>query len=199
MRDRTPRKRVPPGAVSTVGLLVAVLLVACSGPKEGTFTIVAPPENTFAPVVSDALEVHCGTLDCHGSVYRNLRFFGHFGTRASPDEKTGIEPTSDEEYVRNYDSLIAIEPEALSTIMQKHGAGFDSWIVVTKGTNAEVHKGGQQMKKGDTTYTCLSSWILGAVQMDACLQSVNLAELTPGAMTPGGMTPGGTTPGGTTP
>jgi len=182
-RSRTFRTLV----ASLAAACSAALLGACSGPSANdTFSFTAPDGTTFPPV-SDALEIRCGTLDCHGNFYRNMRLFGIYGVRLNTSLVTGRDPTSPDEYQRNYQSVISIEPENFASIVANHGQGFDHWVVVLKGTNAEVHKGGQRMKKGDPTYTCLLSWVTGAVNMDACNQAVAL-------MPPEPMSTGGTGP-----
>jgi hypothetical protein len=165
-------------AVALASVLLASV-VACSGPKDGQTVVLATPDSATFPPVSDALEVRCGTLDCHGSIYRNLRMYGIYGVRADSKAVTGVGATTEDEYQRNYASLISIAPEALSAIVTAHGAGFEHWIVITKGTNAENHKGGERMKKGDPAYNCLSSWVLGALDMNACTDAA-------GIMPPGG-------------
>jgi len=96
--------------------------------------------------------------------------------------------TSQDEYDANYQSLVSIAPEVISAIVQRRGQGFDKWIVVTKGTNAEYHKGGARFAKNDDTYRCVLSWIQGAVNMDPCLTSAQVVapDMVP---TPDGMQP----------
>ncbi|HVW24111.1 MAG TPA: hypothetical protein VHC69_02005 [Polyangiaceae bacterium] len=153
----------------------AGLLASCSGPSEETASFTFPDSTTFPPV-SDALEINCGTLDCHGSIYRNMRIFGIYGVRINSKLVPGRDPTTPDEYQANYASVVSIEPENLSAIVANHGQGFDKWELILKGTNAEVHKGGQRMMKGDATYTCIRSWVIGAVDMDACMRSAMLMK-----------------------
>ena len=172
----------PPGLRWNVPCAVVALAVAaCSGPNANDkTTLVVPDESMWVPV-SDVLEVRCGTLDCHGSPYRDFRLFGHYGQRASSMDVTGQGSTQDPEYHRNYLSIISIDPEAMNSLVTKHGQGFDHWIIVTKGTNAEHHKGGERMKKGDESYACLLSWITGMTDMTMCTAGLNV-------MPPGGNT-----------
>jgi hypothetical protein len=159
---------------------------ACSGPKDGqVFTGTFPSDATFTPV-STPLEWRCGTLDCHGSSYRNLRIYGKDGLRAARENVSGIQETTEQEIKLNYDAVVSIEPEKFSDIVKKAGQGFDKWIMITKGTNAEHHKGGGRFVKGDATYVCLFSWVTGSVNMDACTESTNAAMTRPGAPPPAG-------------
>ncbi|HEX3594336.1 MAG TPA: hypothetical protein VHU80_04520 [Polyangiaceae bacterium] len=171
--------RCTPRAPAGRWLFAALMLGACAGPKDGQTETLQMPDSMTFPLVSTALEVRCGTLDCHGNIDRNLRMYGIYGVRAEPKDVSGMGATTLDEDQLNYESLVSIAPEPLSAIVKTHGQGFDHWIVVTKGTNAENHKGNQRMKKGDPTYVCLSSWVLGAVDMNACADAANI-------MPPGG-------------
>jgi hypothetical protein len=174
----TLRSKPPAGTALCACLLVGI--AGCSGPKDGQVTTLEMPDDMTFPPVSDMLEVSCGTLDCHGAIDRNFRLYGFYGVRLSRDDVTGLGSTSVDEYQANYVSLISVAPEALRAIVASHGQGFDHWIVITKGTNAEVHKGGQRMKPNSPAYNCLKSWVLGAVDMNAC------SDATGSVMPPGG-------------
>jgi len=150
-------------------------------------------------VVSDALEIHCGTINCHGNDARNMRFYGFYGVRASADDQTGARPTTGDEYKRNYESIIAIEPEKISQIYLSGGQNSGKWIVLSKGRGTEHHKGGSRIVPGDALDTCLLSWLLtrvpvvsdggtfvttdgaipGTLNMSACIAAVTI--LPPGA------------------
>jgi len=105
--------------------------------------------------------------------------YGIDGIRASKDNISGTEGTTTQELHYNYEALVTIQPEVLSFIVSHQGQNFDKWIVVTKGTNAEHHKGGQRFKKADDTYNCLKSWVIGAVNDAVCQAAGSL-------MAPGG-------------
>jgi hypothetical protein len=173
--NRASRRRsglLPATLLVGAGAACAASLASCSGPSgSATVSYTFPDETQFKSLVSPALEIRCGTLDCHGSIYRNMRFFGKYGARLSSKDVTGLQDTTDDELQYNYGSLVSLEPENLGTIVAKHGQGFDKWMVVLKGTNSVYHKGGERMKKGDPTYTCLLSWVTGAVDMSACMDA----------------------------
>jgi hypothetical protein len=170
------------------------MLVSCSGPSANDTVSYTFPSSMGFDLVSPVLEIRCGTLDCHGSIYRNMRIFGHYGARLSSSDSTGNQLTSDAEIQRNYESVTAIDPENLATIVAKHGQGFDNWMVVLKGENAVEHKGGARMKKGDDTYNCLLSWVNGAVDMNACTQAAMLMAPMTSASAPSDGTPPASTP-----
>lgn len=171
----------------------AASLASCSGPSGSeTVTVTFPDSIQFMSLVSPAVEIRCGTLDCHGSVYRNMRFFGKYGSRLSSKDVTGVQDTTPDEQQRNYDSIVSLEPDNLASIFAKHGQGFDKWMVVLKGTNAVFHKGAQRMMKGDATYTCLLSWVTGNADMNACAMAAmpNAPMIMPSATAPtDGMSP----------
>jgi hypothetical protein len=154
--------------LAACAMLFAV--AACAGPKDGQLYTSDPPKFDGFEPVSDALEVHCGTLDCHGSSYRNFRIYGIYGQRLDHGT-SGKGATTADEYTATYQSLIAIQPEVLSELVMDHAARPERWIVVTKGRGAENHKGKSRMHAGDATDTCLLSWVAGAEVQDACNQA----------------------------
>ena len=126
-----------------------------------------PTRDDF-PAVSDAMQLKCGTLDCHGQMGRNLRLFGHYGLRLV-DGGNPIDPfeSTEEEYEASYLSVIGLEPEAMTKVVRKQLAPIDLQFV-RKPRNIESHKGHQLMIKGDALDTCLVGWLTGAFEGDAC-------------------------------
>ncbi|HVU04761.1 MAG TPA: hypothetical protein VHE30_23575 [Polyangiaceae bacterium] len=166
-------------------VLLAVLAVgasACQGPsaKDRFFPTLPPPPSvnpaqgspeeayTLAfQSMADVLVTHCGTLDCHGNSVRNFRVYDVDGLRL-PGNVTGVGGTTDEEYLKTYESLVLLQPEVLSKIYAQHGAHPERWIVITKGRGSEHHKGGSRMRAGDDADRCIISWLSGQVDQDAC-------------------------------
>src|SRR6267154_195476 len=70
-------------------LTLALSFAACEGQIGGGSTadvqreLLAPPRANFERL-ADAMQPHCGTLDCHGQAGRNLRLFGGRGLRLLP-------------------------------------------------------------------------------------------------------------------
>jgi hypothetical protein len=126
-----------------------------------------PTRDDF-PAVSDAMQLKCGTLDCHGQMGRNLRLFGHYGLRLV-DGGNPIEPfmSTDEEYEASYLAVIGLEPETMTKVVTKQLAPIDLQFV-RKPRNIEKHKGHQLMVKGDLLDRCLVGWLTGAPDSDAC-------------------------------
>jgi len=161
------------------GVLLAAVTLACSGPSsDETWSPTVPPPESFPPV-GEVLGVHCGTLDCHGSLERNLRIYGIYGLRLAQDGVTGFGSTTEAAYRATYDAIVAIQPEVLSAIVKDGGRNPERWIVITKGRGAEVHVGEDRLPMGSDGDRCLTSWLAGPADETACL---NAASIVP----PGG-------------
>jgi hypothetical protein len=143
-----------------VAASVVSTVIGCAGPAGDDKFVITPPPGppTFNPV-STVVELHCGTLNCHGNEARNMRFFGFYGVRLDARDKTGFAVTTDAEFLANFESLIAIEPERLSQIVRSGGANASKWVVLSKGRGDEHHKGGARLVRGDAADTCILSWI----------------------------------------
>jgi hypothetical protein len=160
--------------VRSGGLLL--LIVGC-GPSLDTQThehdtALAAPSAADFPAVSDALEVSCGTLDCHGQVGRNLRIYGAGGLRLSEADKPGGDPTTDLEYLSTYVSLVSLEPETLSQVVTLQ-ADPNQLTLVRKTRGIERHKGGQRARTGDSLDRCIVLWLIGKSDPDSCAEVVN--------------------------
>src|SRR5689334_19827277 len=92
-------------AFAFAGCVVSAAL-ACETPKQGEVDPAGPDPATFAPV-ADALVARCGSIDCHGSTYRNLRLYGYTGLRLSPDAGPDHpKTTTPEEVAADYDAVV---------------------------------------------------------------------------------------------
>ncbi len=146
--------------------VVAALLAGCAGPEEeGDHFIPAPSRESF-PRAADALGSHCGSLDCHGSVARNLRIYSLNGLRIG--EVTGTHSTTDEEYAATYQSVVLLEPEKFGQVIVEGGRGPERLTIVRKGRGTEHHKGGAQAPAGSDADRCFLSWLAQAVDETAC-------------------------------
>lgn len=154
----------------TVFVLGCQVLLGCSGSEADAnppnTTLAAPIQADF-PKVGDALQLRCGTLDCHGQIGRNLRLYGFGGLRlpVQPDElKMGVkidfanDPTREAEQKASYNSIIGLEPEALSQV----SAGLadpNQLAMVRKTRGIEKHKGGKLANVGDSLDSCIVLWL----------------------------------------
>ncbi len=188
-------------AVAATGLLVA----SCSSVSNSRIGIDAPPFNptTFAPV-GDYLVWRCGTNDCHGAPGRNFRVYGCDGLRLDSEQSVscvtdshGGGPTTNDEYVATYRSMVALEPQLMSTVFKgcngatgSNGVGAypppeachpELLTMMAKARGIEKHKGGQLIcisppcppgvpnpNPYDPQDVCLVTWLEGNVDMTAC-------------------------------
>ena len=157
--------------------------VGCSGDLETSSpppSHLAVPSRTDFPQVADAMQLHCGTLDCHGQVGRNMRLYGQFGRRLDPKDDPLNQPTSDAEYQASYWSVVGLEPEAMSLVVQ-HQASPNTLTMVRKPRGIEEHKGGVLVHPGDPLDYCIVGWVNGSFNAGACNTVVQTPRPEPDA------------------
>ena len=170
----------------------------CAGFDDAALRVKCGDFATFRDV-SGVLEARCGTLDCHGSLARPLRIYGHNGLRrpvafdggvrdelaeidaASEYYPGGQEPTTPSELRENYRSVCGLEPE-LMTLVRDGQEKPESLTIIRKARLLEKHKGGQVFTANDSPGDfCLTSWLTAPVGVDggssAFRQDQCLAEL----------------------
>ncbi len=153
----------------------AALLFAgrgCSAPDAGTTTPLVGPDRAAFPPVQAFLDHRCGSLDCHGSPFRNLRMFGHDGLRFAPGDVPGGAPTTDAEVDQTYASIVGLEPEAMAAVVADRGANPERLTLVRKARGIEPHGGGIIMLAGDARDTCILSWLAGSADQAACSRAL---------------------------
>jgi len=149
--------------------MALLVIVACTFPSATTTNSVTLPDRATFPPVADLLGKRCGTLDCHGSAYRNLRIYGSLGLRLSPNDRPVSKgQTTAEEYDADFESIIALEPELTSAVVSEGGASPDRLTFVRKARGTEHHKGGSLMQAGDPEDTCITSWLAGKTDVAGC-------------------------------
>lgn len=147
---------------------------ACTVPTTTTRESPGGPDRASFGPVARVLVNRCGTLDCHGSLYRNMRLYG-FGSarldpKALPDSPGDTTPA---EIDADYDAVVALEPARFREVVGSGGQGADSLTLVRKARGAESHKGGQRIVPGDSADQCLLSWLASAVDAKgACASAV---------------------------
>jgi hypothetical protein len=148
-------------------------LVACSMPAADPRIDGKVPDRNSFDVVAQVLERHCGSLDCHGNSYRNLRVYGNDGLRlAATDRPLSPECTTTDEIEQDYDSLVGLEPEIMTAVVASNGARPQRLTFIRKARGTEHHEGGTLMKTGDDIDDCLTSWLASQVDEDACLRAL---------------------------
>jgi len=166
-------------------LCVALAVCGCTADVQNTdgqqnATLARPARLGFEPV-ADAMQLHCGTLDCHGQIGRNMRLYGMYGLRQSKQDDPLNQPTSPAEYDADYLSIVGLEPEPMSKVVQ-HQAAPETLSMIRKPLGIESHKGGKLMVQADPLDRCMVGWLVGA--MDA--QSCNTVVQTPRPRLDGG-------------
>lgn len=168
MHSRRGAARV---TVLGIALLAGLGAVAggCSSPDAGArVDPIGPSLEQFA-YVAPVLAKRCGSIDCHGSKFRNMRVYGYGGQRlgasTSPDVFARIEP---EEATATYESVISLEPEIMREVVKSGGAGVERLTFVRKGRGDEEHKGHRRVTPGDPSDRCITTWLAGNVDTAAC-------------------------------
>ncbi len=152
------------------GIVLAWALASCTSDvrsvdsKNGPLEI---PSRANFNRVSDSMQLHCGTLDCHGQIGRNLRLYGHYGLRLSPTDNPLEAPTSMAEYDASFWSVVGLEPETMSRVVQNKSEA-DALAMIRKPRGIEKHKGGQLMTEGDDLDRCLVGWLTDTFDLAAC-------------------------------
>jgi hypothetical protein len=157
-------------------LVWIALLLSCSAPNVDATVTIAEPDRASFPPVGDLLEKRCGTLDCHGSAFRNLRLYGSQGLRYSPsDRPLSKGQTTDAEYDQSFRSLIGLEPEITSAVVTEGGAQPERLTLIRKARGTENHKGGAIWKEGDPSDLCVLSWLAGHTDAAGCVAAKDAA------------------------
>ncbi|HEY8089520.1 MAG TPA: hypothetical protein VIF09_16780 [Polyangiaceae bacterium] len=144
--------------LATVGAVAS-----CSSIQDARIGVSAPDgtEQGFGPV-SDFLDHRCGSLDCHGQPGRNLRVWGCEGMRldpaTSPASCNRANRTTVDEHQATFRSLVGLEPQVMSTVVQSH-AHPELLTFVRKARGIEAHKGGAIITPGDDQDICITSWL----------------------------------------
>jgi hypothetical protein len=153
-----------------IGLVaVAAAVVACSTPASDARVVETAPDRASFDAVADALDHRCGSLDCHGSAYRNLRLYGHEGLRLDPTMRPSSKnDTTKAERDADYQSVIGLEPEIMTAVVTSGGQSPERLTLVRKALGLEAHKGGTLWTAGDVQDRCFRSWLSGATDGAAC-------------------------------
>lgn len=181
-----------PPLVALCAASVVALGAACSSFNADAVTeVTAPDFNQFsvnsvsgdgsAMVGVDAvLEKRCGTLDCHGQMGRALRIFGQNGLRLISEDAAnipGVQPTTETELVANYQSVIGLQPELMTEVVQ-HNEPPTALLLLRKPMQLERHKGGQVfLGAGDPAYDCIVSWLGGqGTSYSECARAIGMTQ-----------------------
>ena len=148
------------GVLETMrALCLALTLVGCSDYSTAdALGQLSVPSRIAFPSVADSMQLHCGTLDCHGQVGRNMRLYGLYGLRLDPTNNPLGSATSEAEYDASYTSVVGLEPEVMARVVQ-HQAAPETLTMMRKPLGIEQHKGGLLISSGDPLDRCLIGWL----------------------------------------
>ena len=166
-----PSERVPMMRRLAIALFFSVSALFFAGcvdvESNEQFHIALPSEDQFTPV-GLYLDHRCGSLDCHGQTGRNLKLYGQEGLRLDPTGLPGGGPTTMDELADDYRSVVGLEPELMTSVVEEHGKDPERLSLVAKPVGLQDHKGGKLFSKGSEQFNCITSWLAGAVDMTAC-------------------------------
>jgi hypothetical protein len=184
---RRSRRRAVAASASCAAIALAV---ACaSAPSDNRIGINAPDQSQFEGDlgggtfrVGDFMTHKCGSLDCHGNAQRNFVIYGCEGLRLDPDDAgllpgcrrmiTGGKDTTKVEYDTTYRSLVSLEPVVMSAVISGKGQHPELLTFIRKARGVESHKGGALVTPGDDQDVCMTSWLQGQTNTDACRNAV---------------------------
>jgi hypothetical protein len=154
-------------------LLAAAMTLGCSGTNtEGRIDPgFAPSGAEFRPVAQVLLE-RCGSLDCHGSKYRNMRLYGYASQRLDWTHKPDAPDTTPEEVDQDYAAVVSLEPKVMVQVLSEGGFNPLRLTFFRKARGYEAHKGGTRILPGEPADRCIASWLAGTVDQAACRDAV---------------------------
>jgi hypothetical protein len=136
------------------------------------------PSRVDFPAVADAMQLHCGTLDCHGQVGRNMRLYGFQGLRLDPTNNPLGQLTSEAEYDATYSSIVGLEPEIMTRVVQ-HQVPPETLTMLRKPLGIEKHMGGLLIVQDDPLDRCMVGWLIGKFDPAACIAVVQAQRPEP--------------------
>ncbi|MFO0589998.1 MAG: hypothetical protein U0441_20820 [Polyangiaceae bacterium] len=156
---------------ASLGFLAALLFgvalpIGCAETTEEQATHL--PSKSQFPLVLDALERRCGTLDCHGAPGRNLRLYTGSGLRLSSKDIPGNGQTTPEEYDASYWSVYGLEPEVMSAVIGDDGADPLRLLLLQKARGMDHHRPGAIIDANDAADKCIRTWLKGTTSETAC-------------------------------
>jgi hypothetical protein len=152
--------------------LGAIVIAACSAPPDDPRTVSVGPDRASFDAVSNFLDRRCGSLDCHGVRYRNLRVWGRDGMRLDPADSPGGNVTTPGEIDATYRSVVRLEPELMNAVVADHGAHPERLTLLRKARGTEHHDGKALFIIGDDQDRCVTSWLSSATDTAACTRAL---------------------------
>lgn len=154
--------------------LFFLFLIGCSSVDDEARTTIVGPDRTQFVTVAVWMQHRCGSLDCHGSRYRNLRVWGQDGMRLAIGDVPGGAQTTSDELEATYVSIVELEPELMRDVVNERGARPERLTLVRKPRGLEKHPGETIMAPGDARDRCLTTWLGGTTDAAACKEALAL-------------------------
>ncbi len=161
----------------TLVLAPTLAVASCSpAPSDARIGITVPDRTQFDPV-GGYLDHRCGSLDCHGNIQRNLIIWGCEGLRLDPMDVPGCRAsggknTTEAEFDATFRSVVGLEPAVMSAVVQGKGQHPELLTLVRKPRGWDSHKGGVLITPGDDQDNCITSWLAGQTDTNACTQAI---------------------------
>jgi len=174
-----PRSAFSPRIAAAAAWIAAlsVVVLACSAPDDSATVSPGALDKTGFEAVAPVLNRRCGSIDCHGSRFRNLRLYGFGGVRLAATDNPESPPTTQAEAAKDYEAVMGLEPEVMRSFIDSGRKDPTTLTLLRKARNAEDHKGGKRLVPGDAADTCLVSWLTATVDSSACASAA--AERNP--------------------
>ncbi|HSO36070.1 MAG TPA: hypothetical protein VLT33_26265 [Labilithrix sp.] len=152
-----------------VAALAAVVAFACSAAPDPNAQVTAGDidKASFKPVAL-MLGRRCGSIDFHGSRFRNFRIYGFGGLRKLPTDTPETPATTQQEADEDYDAFMSLEPGAMNDFITTGRHTPSTLTVYRKARGDEAHKGGRRIVLGDPADLCLTSWLQSVVDTASC-------------------------------
>lgn len=159
--------------MAAIVVLSGVALASCSpDTAPGRLSADVSRLDVFSRGAGPLLVARCGSIDCHGSVYRNYRIFGYGGARLDPTHRPDAPDTTNEELSLDYDATVGVEPERTRAVA-KGSEPPERMTLVRKARNSEEHVGGERLPKGSAGDKCLVGFLRDEPDKDACVDALD--------------------------
>jgi len=149
----------------------ASMVMACASSPDDSYTprvaVLGLDRVSYEAMVHPVVERQCGSVDCHGKLPRGMRVYGEGGLRLG----TTVGKTTSEEAQATYVSIVGLEPEKTSELTARtprSAADAYDLLLLAKPLTRERHRGGLSLRMGEPAEQCISSWLLGTVDANAC-------------------------------
>jgi len=149
--------------------LLGIAAASCAAPPEDArVTVASLDAAAYGALVHHVIERDCGSAACHGNAPRGLRVYGSASLRL-PNQAQDSQKTTEAEARATYQSIVGLEPEKMNDFLAgRTPDGAYHLLVLAKPLATERHRGGISLRKGEPAEECIFSWLLGAVNAEAC-------------------------------